>query len=120
MKALLLGLVLGIVLVFVGAYLYFSRGFAPVATSAPPMPFEERMASMALHARLAKEAPFGVPVPSDEPNLTAGARIYRERCAACHGLAGRPATAMAKGMLPKPPQLCHWHGMTADPPGVAD
>ncbi len=117
MKALLLGLVLGIVLVFVGAYLYFSRGFAPVATSAPPMPFEERMASMALHARIAKEAPFGVPVPADEPNLTAGARIYREQCAVCHGLAGRAETATAKGMFPKPPQFFQGHGVTDDPPG---
>src|SRR5258708_32716122 len=113
MKALLLGLVLGIVLVFVGAYLYFSRGFAPVATSAPPMPFEERMASMALHARIAKEAPFGVPVPADEPNLTAGARIYREQCAVCHGLAGRAGTETAKGSVAKPPPLSQWHGRTA-------
>lgn len=117
MKTLLLGLVLGIVLVFVGAYFYFSRGFAPVATSAPPMPFEERMASMALHATIAKEAPSGVPVPADETNLTAGAQVYREQCAVCHGLTGRPESAAAKGMFPRPPQFFQGHGVTDDPVG---
>jgi|ERR1051326_5976269 mono/diheme cytochrome c family protein len=117
MKTLLLGLVLGIVLVFVGAYLYFSQGFAPVATSAPRMPFEERMASMALHARIAKEAPSGVPVPADETNLAAGAQVYREQCAVCHGLTGRPESAAAKGMFPKPPQFFQGHGVTDDPVG---
>jgi hypothetical protein len=40
MKSLLLGIVLGVLIVLGGIYLYFSRGFAPVATAAPPMPFE--------------------------------------------------------------------------------
>jgi thiosulfate dehydrogenase len=117
MKTFLLGLVLGIALVCVGAYLYFSQGFAPVATSAPPMPFEEKMANMALHARIAKEAPSGAPVPADEANLIAGAQLYREHCAACHGLNGRPETAAAKGMFPKPPQFFQGHGVTDDPVG---
>ena len=118
MRMLSLGLVLGVAIVFAGAYLYFSLGLAPVATSAPPMPFEEKMASMALHARIAKEAPSGVPVPADEANLTAGAQLYREHCAVCHGLTGRPETATAKGMFPKPPQFFQGNGVTDDP--VAD
>lgn len=117
MKTLLLGFVLGIVLVFGGAYLYFSQGLAPVATSAAPMPFEAKMANMALHARIAKEAPSGVPVPADETNLMAGAQVYREQCAVCHGLTGRPETATAKGMFPKPPQFFQGHGVTDDPVG---
>jgi len=75
------------------------------------------MASMALHARIAKEAPSGVPVPADEANLTAGAELYREQCAVCHGLTGRPESATAKGMFPKPPQFLQGHGVTDDPVG---
>src|SRR5438445_6607622 len=117
MKTLLLGLILGVVLVVAGVYLYFSLGYAPVATSAPGIPFEEKMANMALHARIAKEAPSGVPVPADEANLTAGAQVYREQCAVCHGLTGRAETATAKGMFPKPPQFFQGHGVTDDPVG---
>jgi mono/diheme cytochrome c family protein len=117
MKTLLLGLVLGVSVVFVGAYFYFSLGFAPVATSAPPMPFEEKMAHMALHARIAKEAPSNVPLPADEAILVAGALLYREQCAVCHGLKGRPETATAKGMFPKPPQFFQGHGVLDDPVG---
>ena len=117
MKTLLLGLVLGVAAVFAGAYFYFSLGYAPVATSAPPMPFEKKMANMALHARIAKEAPGNEPVPADETNLTAGALLYREHCAVCHGSKGQAETAIAKGMFPKPPQLFEGHGVTDDPVG---
>ena len=117
MKTLLLGLVLGVAAVFVGAYFYFSLGYAPVATSAPPMPFEEKMANMALHARIAKEAPSNVPLPADEAILVAGALLYREHCAVCHGLKGQAETAIARGMFPKPPQLFQGHGVTDDPVG---
>src|SRR5690349_18991057 len=100
MRSLLLGFVLGIVVIVVGAYLYFSLGYAPVATSAAPMLFEKKMANMALHARIAKEAPPTAPIPADEANLAAGVRIYRESCAVCHGSSGQPITAIAKGMFP--------------------
>lgn len=117
MKTLLVGLVLGVAAVFVGAYFYFSLGYAPVATAAPPMPFEEKMANMALHARIAKEAPSNVPLPADEAILVAGALLYREHCAVCHGLKGQAETAIARGMFPKPPQLFQGHGVTDDPVG---
>jgi len=117
MKTLLLGIVLGIGAILVAAYFYFSLGYAPVATSAPPMPFEEKMAKMALQARIAKEAPSNVPLPADEAILVAGALLYRENCAVCHGLKGQAETAIAKGMFPKPPQLFQGHGVTDDPVG---
>ena len=117
MKKLLLGFVLGVVVVLVGAFAYFGLGLAPVATSAPSMPFERLLAGMALHARISKEAPAQAPIPADEPNLLAGARIYREQCSVCHGLSGQPETAIAKGMFPHPPQLFTGHGVTDDPSG---
>ena len=101
----LLGIVLGVVLVVAGGFLYFKLGYAPVATAAPPMPLEAFMARTALNARMAKEAPSTVPIQGDEPSLLAGARIYRESCAMCHGLRGQSETAIAQGMFPKPPQF---------------
>jgi thiosulfate dehydrogenase len=116
MKKFFLGFILALVVILAGAVLYFGLGLAPVATSAPPMPFEKLLAGMALNARISKEMPGKAPVPSDEANLLAGARIYTEQCAVCHGLSGQSETAIAKGMFPRPPQL-FVHGVTDDPPG---
>jgi mono/diheme cytochrome c family protein len=117
MMKVFLGFVLGVVVVALAAVGYFALGMAPVATSAPPMPMERKLAGMALHARISKEAPAQAPIPADEANLVAGARIYREQCAVCHGLDGAPETAIAKGMFPHPPQLFTGHGVTDDPAG---
>jgi thiosulfate dehydrogenase len=113
----LIGLVLGLIVVPVAVYMYFSSGTAPVATSAPPMLFEKTLARMALHARLDKEMPKTVPVNADEAAYTAGAQVYKEHCAVCHGLPGQGQTAIAKGMFPKPPKLMEGTGVTDDPPG---
>jgi mono/diheme cytochrome c family protein len=111
------GLIVGVLLMPVGAYVYFSGGFAPVATSAAPMPFEKLLATTALHARLAKEMPKTVPIEPSEANLQSGAVLYREHCAVCHGLPGGERTAIAAGMFPRPPQLFEGKGVTDDEPG---
>ena len=117
MKKFLFGLIIGLVLVPLGVYFYFSRGMAPVATAAPAMPFEKMFANMALHARLAKEMPKTVPVTADEAAYTAGAQVYKDHCAVCHGLPGQQQTAIASGMFPKPPKLMEGKGVTDDEPG---
>jgi mono/diheme cytochrome c family protein len=117
MKGFLFGVVAMLVVIVVAVYVYFATGMAPVATSASPMMFEKRLASMALHARMAKEMPGQVPVPVDEANLTAGAHVYMEQCAVCHGVPGKEQTAIAKGEFPRPPHLFKGKGVTDDEPG---
>src|SRR2546429_5295816 len=80
-KGFILGIVVAILLVAGGMYVYFSWGFAPVATSASPMPLERKLAKSALHAYLNK-LPHPQPmVPADEANLIAGSKVYKEQCA---------------------------------------
>ncbi len=116
MGKFLIGLILGLIAIPAGVYFYFSSGTAPVATAAAPMPFEKTFARMALHARMEKEVPKSVPIPADEAAYVAGAQVYKEHCAVCHGLAGQPQTAIARGMFPKPPKLMEGTGVTDDPP----
>ncbi|HXA81790.1 MAG TPA: cytochrome c [Methylomirabilota bacterium] len=113
-KGILLGIVLGFVLVFAGAYFYFSSGQAPVTTNSPEMPFERKVAKLALHAYLGKVPHANPPVAADEPNLLAGAKVYKENCAVCHGLPGEPHNAIGNGMFPKPPLLFRGVGVTDD------
>jgi mono/diheme cytochrome c family protein len=81
------------------------------------MMFEKQMAHKALNAVVEREMPKNIPIQADEANFTAGAHIYRENCAVCHGLPGQPQTPIAKGMYPKPPVLLEGKGVTDDPAG---
>lgn len=118
MKGFILGIIVTLVCIAAGVLIYFAGGFAPVATSAQAMPFEKRLANMALEAHVEKQAPKNVPIQWDEANLITGANIYKDRCAMCHGLPGqKDLTPEARGMFPKPPQLFRGHGVTDDPPG---
>src|SRR5207247_8511594 len=80
-KGLLLGILLGILLVAGTVYIYFSSGNAPVATTAPPIPFERTLARVGLHSYLDKLPHPAPQVPADEANVIAGAKIYKEQCA---------------------------------------
>ena len=116
LKGLILGILIGVLLIAgIGCYYIFS-GHAPVATSAPPMPFEKKLASIGLHAYLDKLPHPQPEVPADEANLIAGAKVYKEQCATCHGLPGEPKSAVSQGMYPAPPQLFHGVGVTDDEP----
>ena len=113
----ILGLLLGLLLVPAAAYLYFTAGSAPVATTDSNMPFEAFFARKALHARIAKEAPKNVPIEANEANYLGGVQLYKEHCAVCHGLPLAPKSAIAAGMYPRPPILFEGKGVTDDEPG---
>jgi thiosulfate dehydrogenase len=117
LKNLLLGLAIGLVIVPLVVFVYFLSGSAPVSTTSEAMWFERFLASGALHARVARERPKTVPIAADEPSYLAGAQVYREDCAVCHGLPGGAQSAIASGMYPKPPQLFWGKGVTDDEPG---
>jgi thiosulfate dehydrogenase len=115
-KGLILGILLTAVIGLGGIYFYFSTGRAPVATSAPPMPLERKLASLGLHSYLDKLPHPAPQVPANEETYLAGAHIYKENCAVCHGLPGGERTRIAAGMFPKPPQLFEGMGVTDDEP----
>jgi thiosulfate dehydrogenase len=118
---LILGFVLGIVVVVLGVAAYLRFGAPPVATADQPFPFEKAIVSIPLNARIQrqiKQPPFGV----SEDVYEGGAKVYREQCAACHGIPGHDV-AYAKHMYPAAPQLWKKHargnvvGVSDDEPG---
>lgn len=113
----MLGFIIGVLIVPAFGWLYFRFGYAPVATTAAPMLFEKQLAHMALHQRIANEAPKNSPLLTTSDNYQAGVEVYQKNCAVCHGLPGHSATPTAKGMYPEPPQLFQGKGVTDDPPG---
>lgn len=117
MSRFVLGLFLGLIILPLFGWLYFRFGYAPVATSSAPMPFERQLAHMALNARIRKDAPKNSPLQASDENYLAGAHIYRTHCAICHALPGQAASPTSKGMFPRPPELFKGHGVTDDPVG---
>jgi mono/diheme cytochrome c family protein len=118
MKQFLFGFISALLLIVVGALGYVTLGLAPVATASAPLPFEKRITGLALNARVNKEAPTSSPIAASDEVYAAGAGIYRENCAVCHGLPGQDQTAIAKGEFPKPPNLFKGKGVTDNPAGV--
>ena len=116
LKTFVIGILIGVLLVAAGAWLYFTTGWAPVAVADPPILFEKKLAHSALRSRIGKDPHTDPPpVPANEATYLAGADIYKQNCAVCHGLPGETKTAIAKGMFPKPPELFHGTGVTDDP-----
>lgn len=115
-KAFVIGILVGVLLVAAGAWFYFTKGWAPVAVADPPLLFEKKLAHGALNARIGKDPHVDpAPVPVTEATYLAGADVYKQNCAVCHGLPAEPQTTIAQGMFPKPPELFHGTGVTDDP-----
>jgi thiosulfate dehydrogenase len=114
-KGLAIGCLLGILILAGGFFYYFSSGMAPVATADPPMPFEKKLANISLGAHIEKQHVVQSPVAADETTFLAGADVYKQNRAACHGLPGQPPTDYASTMYPKPTQLYQGKGVSDDP-----
>ena len=115
LKGFVIGFVLAIVILAGGFYYYFAEGMAPVATADSPMPFEKKLANMALDAHIERQHVGESPVAANEVTFLADADIYKTQCAACHGMPGQPPTDYAATMYPKPTQLFRGTGVTDDP-----
>jgi mono/diheme cytochrome c family protein len=125
MGRFLLGIIVGIILAPAVVLAWFHWGHVPVAVADPPLPEERLIVHVPLSARIDRELIRNPPIQPDEGNLVAGAQIYRDQCAACHGMRGKPSQFGAH-MYPDAPPLWEPHhhgpqtvvfGVSDDPPG---
>ena len=124
MGRFLFGIIIGVILVPVAGMAWLHFGSVPVAVTDKPFPQERSIAHSALDARIDREVIKTPPIQADEAAFVAGAQIYRDQCAACHGLHGKPSSFGAH-MYPDAPPLWEVHhhgsetmmGVTDDPPG---
>ena len=118
-KAFVVGLLVGVLLLAGGVYYYFVSGMAPVAAADPPMPYEKKMASKSLDAHIENAKVPSPPIQASEENLLAGAKVYKETCAMCHGLPDQPPPAIADNMYPNATLMFKGKGVSDDPPQVS-
>jgi hypothetical protein len=62
MKRFIQGFLAAVGLIVVAAAGYVGLGLAPVATSSAPLPLEQLVTGIALHARISREAPKSSPI----------------------------------------------------------
>jgi len=112
------GVVVGIGLVVLACYLFVKGGGIFMGTDTKPLPFEETIAGAAITASIGKSANEQSPLPADEINLQAGAKVYMQICAGCHGKPDQPSSG-ATNFYPQPPHLLPpGEGVTNDPIGA--
>ena len=111
-------MLVGVCLPFLGGLFFLLGGGIPVATKGPPLPLERKVAQLALHAAMKASVNDSSPFSADESHFRAGAKTYFAQCQVCHGLPNQPASWIAQGLFPKPPQLFSpEEGVTDDPVG---
>ncbi len=119
MKAFVAGIIITLLAIPILGLLFLRSTYMPVAATDSPLPFEKKLASMGLHARIDREAPQRDVSHLSTADLVSGAVVYQKNCAFCHGLPQQPASAASKGMFPHAPQLfTQQETVTDDPAGV--
>ena len=123
MLRFVLGIVIGIVLVPLGVMAWLKVGHPPVAVADSQLPFEQQIVRVPLRGRINSEMPKSAPMQPSAQDFLAGAEVYRDQCAACHGFHGKPSD-FATHMFPRAPQLWQVHrdgktvGVSDDPAGA--
>jgi thiosulfate dehydrogenase len=115
-KSFLIGVLVGILILVGSGYYYFASGMAPAAANDPAMPFERTLANRSLDAHIGKANVPAPPVPVNEENLLAAAKVYKDRCAVCHGLPDQTSPVIADNMFPHATLMFKEKGVTDDPP----
>ena len=115
----LLGFVMGLVISAGCVTAYLKLGAKPIAIAVKPLPLDESSERSVAERNVAPPSPArkpriehevkSAPFSTSEDVFEAGAHVYRNQCASCHGTPGRDV-AFAKYMDPAAPQLWKKHG----------
>ncbi|MGB6194557.1 MAG: cytochrome c [Terracidiphilus sp.] len=117
MGRILFGFIIGLVCI-PGAFLFWLHNSPlPVAVADKPLPYEDEITGKVLQDRINKELLQIPPLQPDDLTLVAGAHIYRDKCAVCHGYRGKPST-LGENMYPAAPPL--WEKQNGPVVGVSN
>jgi len=101
----LAGILFTLFVLILGGFAYLRLGYAEVRGDLPPSNWEKALMFSSAHASVRRRAPeLPNPVPPTDENLIAGAKIYSDECAGCHGAAGK-ADQTSDSLYPPIPQL---------------
>lgn len=106
MRNFILGIVITIVVLLIGALGLALLGLLPTRANRTPPEMERHLAMSALDNSVDRHAPrVNNPVPPTDDNLIEGLKIYTMNCALCHGGIDRQPSTLEKSFYPPPPNL---------------
>ena len=104
MKSFLFGVILTLFALCVGGYFLLKSGRVSFNADQEPSAAEEHFAMSAVDASTERNAPeIKNPLEADEANLVAGAKLYFNHCAGCHGLPANPESQFGRSFNPHVP-----------------
>ena len=106
MKGFILGILVTIAVIICVGLFVAETGRVDMRADVPPSHLETRFAGGAMDASVDRHAPeVKNPLQPTTQNLVAGAAVYLERCALCHGDPAHPESPLAHSFNPPPPQF---------------
>ena len=104
MKSFLLGVILALFFLIAGGYFLLKSGRVSFSADQEPSAVEEHLAMSAVDASTERNAPEAKnPLAADEGNLVAGAKLYLNHCAGCHGVPANPESLFGRSFNPQVP-----------------
>ena len=111
-----IGIATTVVVLIVGGYVFVRAGGVPIATTSHPLPLEERVARTAILASTGNAAEQKNPLAPDDTSMLGGLSVFKQNCAICHSIPGKPRSAISQGMFPSPPQFFEKKDMVVNVP----
>lgn len=101
-----LGVIVTLIVLGGGAYLYLRLGYLDLRADIQPSAFEKRNAMAFMDASTDRHAPdLKNPVAPDDANLTEGVKLYKTYCAVCHGAPNHSEKNFGHPFYPPAPQF---------------
>lgn len=106
MRNFLLGVIFAIVAIIAGSIFIAKRGFIDFSADNSPSSMETHFAMSAVDASTERHAPdIKNPISPTEENLVAGAQLYLNHCAGCHGVPSNADSQFGRSFNPPVPQF---------------
>lgn len=106
MRGFITGVLLTVVVILGGLYQYLHLGKFAIGADNPPGSIERWLAEMAMDGYIERNVPKqDNPMPPNAQNLMAGARLYEQNCAYCHGGLLQRVSPMRTKFNPPVPQI---------------
>jgi thiosulfate dehydrogenase len=100
------GIIVGVLGVAAGAYIYVHYGFMNMQADRTPGRIESMYMGSAMDHYAERHAPrVQNPIQLTEANLVDGVRLYKSNCAVCHGGPDKPISNVGLGFNPPVPQF---------------